>query len=499
MPQKVYVPELNKNFVFPDEATQEQIKKRLRKERDESPILPSAIKSRISKIQARKDIPQNKKNLEIQRELAQGILEQPSVKGALKVAETATLFALPGVNVGSLTTRAGLKAFTTSAAKLGLASSGLKFMDEALEKGKPVAEAGAEALKKSLSDVLTSTGVGVGFRAAKAGIKGAAKALSRVEGSVVEEAIENPKILKGEALDVSDIAENIEKGIREVQENASSIYKKSLEAIGMKGSTKRVVPTKKAIDKLIERNRDVEGVASRMKAIARAQRRKLSSPTLLDRFIKGEKLTFDEADEVSQIMRNFDNLGKEQKELKSAISQSRKLLVNSIEENAPGTKAMKKTYAESQKLIDDLSRRFGTEAERIAEKESALTAIGKKAIGKKAAREADLKKIMRLDKKVGTDIVQQLKKRAVDEAFSEAGDDFVQALKETSGFRPFGKLGAGETITRLGTKVAAPVVSGLGGLQPVVQRGIQAGIAGPEPIFQEPSRSLNEIMFGPKK
>lgn len=433
-------------YEFPDNFTDQQIKDILTKQK----IIKPLTKQKPEKFTQRQQelIPEIKG---VQREAFDPAPTKKTAELALKAAPY-TLGMIPVPGVGPAVT-------AMSEAGLGLLEG--ETLGRSLKRG--AVAGGVEALGGA---ALQKIGKPI--------LKGLAKFATKADKNIIDTAIKNPKLTQIPAKTNQETAEQVQDFINILNNKKNKDYEKAIQALPKK-ETSKLIDTKNVATEIQKEGLTSSGI---IKFINEVKPKTLDfDVSILNRFVDGEPITFDEAKKINSLMASIQR----QRDIGAFDRRSIQLLRNKLYENLEkikGFKSMQKKYAKRSKLIEDIEDELYTKAETKASKINTLTNdIINNIKKKRTTKDKLLKNLESLDKQVGKkakgSVVDQLKANAVQDQITKAiekqSSPFLSGLTTTGG--------AAATLYNPvigGTILGAQLGKGLLRTEPVARRVLKA-------------------------
>lgn len=326
-----------------------------------------------------------------------------SLKAALKIAPY-TLGMVPG---------AGAPVTAISETGLGLLEG--KKPKEALTRG---AIAGATEL---VIPKVVKGGLGIG----KAALKTLTKFATKADKNVINKAIKNPELTKIPIKTNSEVAAQIEDYLDIATKKKNRAYRNALEAIPEKEKLKPV-DTSNVQKFILRENLDPQGITELIQTAR--PKTKLFDLNSLDKFISGQKITFDEAKTINSLMSDLQRSNAIDAVDKRSIQKLKDELYTSLSD-VKGFKELNKKYATQSQLIRNIERNLGSKRDGKYElqetKVNTLTNDVLKDIEQKRTTKSQLlKNLKSLDKEVKAkgkrSLVNQIEANAVQDSINKS-------------------------------------------------------------------------------
>ncbi len=414
------------------------------------------------------------------------------------IAKIAPFIASPQIKGGL----AGAKAvgqLIKSSAKIGGVLGASKAAEEIAQGEKPE-KAAKEALFSALTGSILGAGTKVTTNTIKAASKGLFGRLSQVRNNAVQEAIKNPKIISEEQKTVIEAGKNLVKTVDEFGTKQSKKFEKALERV--KAPKGNIINTESVRDSLIQKGVSTDSLKRQIMRVVRGEASDISE-NVIDRFLAGGNLTYNEARKVNSLLRQVQgaDISVIGSGLKGKVSSSKKLLLDEIENKVPGTRRINKLFAKSIEEVDKIQSVIGKKSDDVVKKEATIRAIGEQLTGIRKNRTGVINNIKKLDRRMKTNNLEDIKNSVVSEAFENVSmDNLLGTIRGGAG------IGVGSTV---GAAIAGPAGAGIGGITgglisqtltspQATQAAIRAGAA-VSPVISAAQRqvppSINSILF----
>lgn len=289
------------------------------------------------------------------------------------------------------------------------------------------------------------------------------KASSNVRNFAIDRAMKNPKILTETQPSVIDVGESMLDSLSQFADNTKIEFQNKLDQIQVpEGLAIDVSPIR---DLIKGKRLDANTLTSKLKT-QRTNNLLDLEDNVIDRFVQGGNLSFDEARTINSLLFDIVDTGINP-ELGSGaigkISNIKKTFLGLMDDQVPGIKDANKYFAENTKFYQDALKDISKKTGDL--KEGALNIMGQRKTGLGTAgrtKSQELARLEKLDDIMGTKHVDQLADSLVAEEFEKIG---MSNLMETIRFGGSAGLGAliGSSFGPVGAGVGAAVGSGVSG------------------------------------